>query len=241
VISTPRRLVPLALAGIATVAAIALVAIVVLVILPGLAPALPIGRVSTTLGGTGGPVTISYRMPEAMRLSIDATFASGEGTPRAIIGFTQRGTGAYGFGPLGEFPEERVFQEGSRGVVIADVTQTTLHGMERRPLGNDARTFLEDLDATPFYDVADISPATIGDLPAVSGTPTRGADTITHLDDTEGQATHIELLHPSHLIVADAGRTVVMIQIWARTAAELDAWLPAASELVDSIEISSAS
>jgi hypothetical protein len=187
-------------------------------------------------------MTISYGVLEGVELSVDDRYAGGpdDRTSRAIIGFTAGGTGAYGFG-LGESWEPTDFQEGSRGVVIADVTDTKLHGMEGLPLGSDAASFIQVLTDSEWWDVRDATETVVDGRPAVSGRLVRVVpDWWTHLDTVDANGTLIEFMHPSHLIVTDVGDRVVLIQVWAGTDAELDAWMPTAMVFVDSLRFNAA-
>ena len=242
----PRKLLPAALFSLA--AAAALFAIAVVATLPR--PTLPqvVGSGSTHLGAQAGPLdesgplSISYGVLEGVDLAVDDRHAAGpdDRTPRAIVGFTAGGTGLYGFG-LGASWEPSEFKEGSRGVVIADVTNTKLHGMEGLPLGSDAASFVQVLTDSQWWDVRDVAETSLDGRPAVSGRLVQViSDWWTHLDTVDANGTLIEFMHPSHLIVTDVGDEVVLIQIWAGTEAELDAWMPTAMQFVDTLRFTAA-
>ena len=228
-----RRLAPMTLAGLAVAAAAVAVAFVVTA---GPRPS-PIGAGTATLDTTAGPLSLTYNVPEGLELSVDDQFASPAGaTARAIIGFTQGGIGAYGWGPLGESPGPSAFTPGARGVVIADVTDTKLHGMEGEALGNDPPTFMLTLNDSEWWDVGDITGLMVDNGSALQGRLHQRVEWFSHLDTVDAEGTFIELVHPSQLIVTKVGDTLVLIQIWAGTHAELDAWIPTAMTFVDDIE-----
>lgn len=231
----PRSVLPIALGGLAVAAAV--IAVAVLASLPR---PTPITDGSTTLGAMSGSLAITYAVPEGLELSVDDGYASpAEGdTPRAIVGFTQGGVGAYGWGLLRESVDQEAYTPGARGVVIADVTDMKLHGMRGAELGNDAATFLEVMHDSEWWDLRDVSETTVDGRPAFQGRPVMVEVWWTHLDTSESSGTLIELRHPSQVIVTEVGDTLLMIQIWAGTEEQLDAWIPTAMEFVDSIEIS---
>lgn len=189
---------------------------------------------SVTLTGTQGPIAMTYAVPANLAFDITDEYVSTSAneTTRAIIGFTQGGTGLYGLGEAGA--EQAWFDANSRGVVVADVTATKGHGLRGRDLGLDAATFVDALADSGLWEVGDIGETTLARLPAVRGRSTFVADYWSHLDTTDGNGTLIELGPPSEIIVTDVGEMTVMVQVWAGTDGALDAWLPTAMELVES-------
>lgn len=192
---------------------------------------------SVTLDGTRGSIELSYALPDTMSFDIadENLSPSLEGTQRAVIGFTQGGTGLYGGGNNGA--GQALFNIASRGVVVADVTDTKGHGLRGRDLGRDAMGFVTALDASELWEVQDIGETTLGGLPAIRGRSALVDDYWSHLDTTDGSGTLIELGPPSQIIVTDVEDMTVMVQIWAGTDAALDAWIPIAMELVDSLRL----
>lgn len=229
----PRSVLPIALGGLAVAAAV--VAVAVFATLPRPAPPL---YGSATLGTTTGSLEVTYTVPEGLDLSVDDALASPtqNDARRALIGLTEGGVGAYGWGPLGESGLDD-FTPGARGVVIADVTDTKLHGLFGQPLGTDAATFIQVLDDSDSWDVRDISETQVDGRPAVEGRLVQTAESWTHLDTVDSEGTFIDIAHPSQLIVTDVGDALVLIQIWAGTDKELAEWIPTARELVTSIEL----
>ena len=231
-----RSLLPSALVGLAGAAALVVVA--VLATLPP-APNLPPRVGTAVLGTVEGPITMSYRIPGGLDVSIDDTHATGRlsGTPRAIIGFTVGGTGLYGTGPIDSDPiDETRYQPGSRGIVVADATDLKTHGLRGRDLGVTPEDFLSGIARYPGWDVRNVSDTTIAGRPALEASVRVAADEWSHLDTSDAEGTFIELFHPSRLIVTQVGEVRVLVQVWAGTDAELEAWLPYAMEFVDAIE-----
>lgn len=238
-----RTIWPAALLGIG--AAAAAVALAVAVTFPRPAPNVGAVPGSIELDTVGGPITLSYRIPSDLDVTVEDAFALGADTPRAIIGFTEVGTGLYGLGDSGTGdmipPGERELPASSRGVVVADVTDLRTHGLRGQSLGTTAEDFVEGIAAYPVWIVRDISETTIAARPALAASVVTDPTDWAHLDTADAEGTRIELLHPSKLFVTTLADTRLMVQVWAPTEAELAAWLPTAMKLVDSFEFTGAS
>ena len=231
-------LLPAAILGVA--AAVAVVTAAIFVTAPRPAPNVGAVPGSIELSTVGGEITLSYRIPADLDVTVEDAFAAAEGT-RAIIGFTERGSGLYGFGSGGDTadmirPEQRQLPAGTRGVVVADVTDVKTHGLRGQVLGTTAAEFVEGIAAYPPWTVRDVSETTVAGLPALAAWVVSDPRDWAHLDTPEAAGTRIEMLHPSKIFVTTLGGTRLMVQVWAPTEAELQTWLPRAMQLVDSFE-----
>jgi hypothetical protein len=230
---------------LASAAAVAVVATVVFVTTPRPAPNVGAVPGSIMLSTVGGEITLSYRIPVDLDVTVEDAFALAQDTPRAIIGFTESGSGLYGLGSgrdTGDMipPEQRELPAGTRGVVVADVTNVKTHGLRGQLLGTTAAEFVDGIAAYPPWTVRDVSETTIAGLAALEASVVSDPRDWAHLDTPEADGTRIEMLHPSKFFVTTLGGTRLMVQVWAPSEAELQTWLPTAMQLVESFEFTAA-
>ena len=137
---------------------------------------------------------------------------------------------------------------GAHGITIASVfnTATLIPCRQLDPsrvtVRGDAAGLLDDLGPIVGFDSVrsrsyDGRAATEVDVGAGSG----GCTTVLHVVwDARGLwpgglPDHMVLGMPSHLIVTEVGRRTVVLEVWAATPEELDAWLPTATQFVDGV------
>ena len=180
----------------------------------------------------GRPQTeFEYRLPDRTDLvAVEIEVAEGEATGLFALA-AARSQGTY----WGEW-----------GIMVADVTEATPHKSSLEPawpppIAADAAGFLPGLREALGLAVGDIADTELGGLPALTADvapAVEGDFARNHLDvrTAVGGATGSVFFHyPSRVIVADAGTSVVLVQIWARTEAELRGWLPLGLQVVDSM------
>jgi len=134
---------------------------------------------------------------------------------------------------------------GAKGIIVASAEQAWAHGnggrfnVQTAPAGFIAD--LRDIGGVPMRAVAD---TTLAGYPALTvmllATGVVGADItdvhVTANTSLSGLTTDNVVLNlPARLIVADIDGDTVFVLIWARTTADLDAWMPIANEFVESI------
>lgn len=136
------------------------------------------------------------------------------------------------------------FESLGRGVVIADITATTLFGGTGPDMPPDGRAadFVDSLLAHQFQLAEPLTATEFAGSPAlafdiVDSPPYAWIEWGDDRDD-------LSLAKPSRLIVADVGARVVVAQIWVDygdtlgdEAARLAAWLPTANEFIDSMRL----
>ena len=195
---------------------------------PGLAG--PVHRGTLVREGRSA-IPFEFRLPEEGGL-VAVDIPAPEGEPNGL--FT-----------LAAAESQRLY-EGEWGIMVADVTGATPHksSLERAwppPIAADAAGFLPGLRQAADIPVRDIGGTELGGLPAFTaevGPVVEDRVTWGHIDVRMaggGVTGSISFNDPSRLIVADAGDSIVLVQIWARTEAELAGWLPLALEIVDSM------
>ena len=131
-------------------------------------------------------------------------------------------------------------EPGAHGIAIADVTGATEHGSTvfRPVFGATAEEFLRGLDASAFFVVADVAPATVAGQQGWSARITTEGEWWTHIDvypPPDGRTGSVEFSTPNVTFITDVGEFIVMIVVWADTAETLAAWQPQAMPLVESI------
>lgn len=142
--------------------------------------------------------------------------------------------GSIGQGPYGEV-------EDARGVVIAEITGATFHANAQPAAAEDATAFIANMDALKLTDGSDAY--TVGAITAAefAGFPALAADVEAQYGYPfleMGEASHVIYLGmPQRLIVADVDGAIVLIQVWAATDSGLDAWLPTATSLTESMRV----
>lgn len=122
----------------------------------------------------------------------------------------------------------------SWGIKVADVTGATNHTdrFTSEPIpASDAATFLDALNASASYVVSDVGTSTIDGRPALTATigHEEGAED-DHLDvDGEGG---VMFDTPNVIYLVDVDGAIFMIQVWARTEADLAANRPLADSIL---------
>jgi hypothetical protein len=125
-----------------------------------------------------------------------------------------------------------------RGVILGSAEEAWSHG-------NNGRFMLRTAPAELLTDLRDTANVNMG---PIHGTTLDGRPALTAMLSGVGgfdihvtgrmmglSGNYVLLNIPSRLTVADVDGTTVFILTWARTAADLDAWLPTADELIASI------
>lgn len=135
---------------------------------------------------------------------------------------------------------------GAKGIIVASAEQAWAHGNGGRfNVQTAPPRFIDDLRENGRVPMSVVAQTTLAGYPALTvmllGTGDVGADiTDVHVTANTPLAgltgDNVLLSVPSRLIVADIDGDTVFVLIWARTAADLDAWMPAANEFVESIQ-----
>jgi len=126
---------------------------------------------------------------------------------------------------------------GDHGVMVASVDPAWGHGNGRVFLAKDPEGFLRDLSDKIGLTVGTIDATTLDGQPAMTAT-SDGSSTDLHLrSNINGLAGGDGLFLDGHdrLITARVGGSLVLVEIWASSEARLDAWMPDAQRLVDSV------
>jgi hypothetical protein len=133
----------------------------------------------------------------------------------------------------------------AQGIVIASAEQAWSHGSTGRFAVRQAPAdLLADLRDTAAIGIGDISEVTLDGRPALMAEidPTVKPGTDLHItgDMCCISRDYIMLTAPSQITVLEVGDVTIFIQIWARTAEDLAAWMPAATEFLNSIRFTEA-
>lgn len=128
----------------------------------------------------------------------------------------------------------------AQGIVIASAEQAWSHSsIGRFAVRHAPADLLADLRDTAAIGIGEITEVTLDGRPALMAEidPARKAGTDLHLtgDMCCISRDYIMLNVPSRVMVLEVGEITILIQIWARTADDLAAWMPAATGFVDSI------
>jgi hypothetical protein len=197
------------------------------------------GQGTVTIPGT--TLSIDYSLPAAFELEADAADGVvGFGTPYGLPQFLARAP-------------ERAILPGSSGVAVVDVTTAIRHGslIEQPRIGTDAETFLRDLDiALPYqngvidFEVADVAATQLAGTTAWSArvtVPDLDPPMWSHIDKLEGSNRDcaVEFGMANRVWVLDVGSSIVLVQAWAADDAALTAWLPDATQLMDTFRFRS--
>ena len=206
---------------------------------PASSESLPSGPVQTGVMEREGrpPIPFEFRIPEGINLvAMDSPEAEGEATGLVALA-APRSIGYY---------------EGEVGVMVADVTEATTHKSSLDPIwpppiGSDAASFIGALDDALGLAVGDITAFDLGGLPAftaeVAAAPPQDQVRTNHIDvriERGGTTGSVSFHYPSRVIVADVGGSIVLIQIWAATEPDLEAWMSIGLEIAESIRFSAA-
>lgn len=189
-----------------------------------------------TLWRTGRSISFEYEIPSDLPMEIYEASNRRYVDPQGYIVLTVGGPANYGQ----ETDDPASFVGGSRGIAIADLTDAYVgHGEPNGDLAGDPLGFLSDLDATTLFDVSGISRTEIDGLAGAVGRVTLVRDWYSHLDHPEGGA--LDLRYSTELTVVRVNDTLVGIQAWAETDEALDAWLPDAQRVIQSIRFTDVS
>ena len=128
------------------------------------------------------------------------------------------------------FPSQR------RGIIVGSAEAAWGHGGSGRfTLKTDPRAFLTDLRDIAGVQMSDITATTLAGKPALTATLSGVGGTDIHVSGSmQGLTTgnFAMLNNPSRLTVADIDGVTVFVLVWARTAEDLDAWLPEADGFI---------
>jgi len=135
-------------------------------------------------------------------------------------------------------PGQQPKPEDVRGVIVGSAEQAWSHGTRGRFMLRTAPAeFLSDLRDTANVDMGTIQETTLDGRPALTVRLSGAGGYDIHVTGSIQQLSqdYVLLTMRSRLTVADIDGTTVFILAWARTPADLDAWLPVADELIASI------
>ena len=155
-----------------------------------------------------------------------------------MVAFTSSGDTAYP--PI---PRDGTFEEGAWGITISSAQGAVTHpcpgvngGQSRVPVnGGDARLFLEDLRTIAGVEFGELVETTFDGRPAIAATVfpwvarCESADYHVYQSGFDG---YVQLRLPSRLLIADVNGMPIVFQVWAATANDLDAVMPAASSFL---------
>ena len=125
-----------------------------------------------------------------------------------------------------------------RGVVVGSAVEPWSHGAEGRFMLRTAPAeFLADLRDTAGSDMGVISATRLDGRPALTATlvGTGGSDIHVTGRMLGPAGVFVQVTMPSRLVVSEVDGSTIFILTWARTAQELERWLPFADEFVESI------
>lgn len=126
------------------------------------------------------------------------------------------------------------FASRAGGVAVEEVSRAIAHFTNGQFLGTDAAGFLAGMANNDQFTIGEVSATTLDGRPAFAADVTSGHFDIS-VSDSEASIGSLSFDHPSRVIVADIDGAIVLVQIWAGSSAELEAWLPKALEFVDSM------
>ncbi len=135
---------------------------------------------------------------------------------------------------------------GVRGITVASTDGAVTHpcpivdgGSSRVPVGAPPQAFLDDLRRIAGIGLGEPSPSTVGDRPALAVTVDPGVASCEYGDFHVANAGigsgYVDLNVPSRLWLVEVDGLTVVVQVWAGTDDDLAAWLPIASEFLDSV------
>jgi hypothetical protein len=138
---------------------------------------------------------------------------------------------------------------GARGVTIAAVHQAVTHPCplggpsSRIPVREEPRELLDDLRTIAGIGLGEAAEVTFDGRPALAVTvdPSLGRCAFGDVHVMGGGlgSLYVDLSVPSRLILADVDGRTIALQAWAQTQDDLDAWLPIATEFLDSVHFTS--
>ena len=155
-----------------------------------------------------------------------------------MVAFTSSGDTAYP--PI---LRDGTFEDGAWGITISSAQDAVTHpcpgvngGQSRVPVnGREARLFLEDLHTIAGIEFGEPVETTFDGRPAIAATVLpwvarcESADYHVYRSSFDG---YVQLRLPSRLLIADVDGMPIVFQIWASTANDLDAVLPAAESFL---------
>ena len=174
-------------------------------------------------------IGVEYTVPAGVELMVES-FRDAAGFAVGAEGFS------YGF-VLNETNTDASFVPGARGVVVADITR----GIWQRngtgaPL-DEPRAVLEGL-AADTQATGTIAETDIDGHPALTARlPAHRADTYFRIHPSGRSGGTVYFSHPSSVTLVEVGDLLLLIQVWAGSDAELDAWMPVATTFIDSFRI----
>lgn len=178
----------------------------------------------------GRQIGLDYVIPDGVTFDVHDESSGTVGN--GLIAFTEGGPGPYGYV---ETRTSSRFVSGARGVVIADVTgAVVLHGEADPELRDDPAGFLADLGAKSVFLVEAVRETQLGELAAHAAFVTLDRHWYSHLDFPDHGGS-VDFAHPSFVLVTQVEDALLLVQVWAETREELEAWLPTAMQFVDSV------
>jgi hypothetical protein len=191
--------------------------------MPAPSPA-PAPRITGTLDHADRPMSFTYVLPDGSDVALRDTPVGS-------------GLAVFSTHPLTDTDVE----PGSHGVTVADVTSASEHGSTRvyPRFGATATEFLAGLDASAYFVVQQQAPTNLAGRPGWSARVSTEGEGWKHIDfvrPSGGKGTAISFANPSVIFVTDVGDAVLLVQVWADTAENLEPWLRRAMPFVDSIE-----
>ena len=123
-----------------------------------------------------------------------------------------------------------------RGIIVGSAEAAWSHGGGGRfMLKTEPNAFLTDLRDIAGVQMSDITGATLGGRPALTAFLSGAGGTDIHVSGSlqglsVGNYAMVNI--PSRLTVADIDGVTVFVLVWARTAEDLDAWLPDADGFI---------
>lgn len=127
-----------------------------------------------------------------------------------------------------------------RGIIVGSARAAWSHGGAGRfMLKTEPHAFLTDLQDIAGVQMSVITEATLGGRPALTAMLSGARGTDIHVSGgMQGLATgtYAMVNIPSRLTVADIDGMTVFVLVWARTADDLDEWLPDADDFIGSFD-----
>ena len=194
-------------------------------------PTLAPGVVKTSIATRG----LEYRIPDGL----DLQPVAGSG---AMLAFVPAGQSPY------ERDEKDRFLPGTRGVTLAATRAAVTHpcppvngGPSRVPIREPADEFIEDLRTLGGAGLSEPAPVQFDGRPAievrVDPSKNRCEFVDFHVSGGSIGSGYVVLDVPSRLILTRIDDTTMVLQVWAATQDDLEAWLPAANEFLDTITL----
>jgi hypothetical protein len=176
-----------------------------------------------------------YQDPSASNLTLISRF------PR-MLAFSEDGGSTDPY----ERTEDGSFVPGARGITISSAHASVTHpcplddgGSSRVPIREDPAGFLDDLRAIAGVGLGQVTTTSFDGRPAL----TVRVDPRTarcdfgdfHTEASGIGGGYVLLTVPTRLVVTEVDGMTIVLQAWAGTEEELQAWLPTATEFLDSV------